>query len=327
MMKLQLLSPALSLAAATCTAQVTFTSTDLTPIPGEAFSYADIPYAPPGPGGTGLLWDLSGGAPAGSFAFAWQAPTTDPDFPTADLERTTPGYFEYYDAGPAALSQLGMFYGLSLATTIYTDPRDELRFPLTLGSAYSDAYAGISIYPDGMGSYDTAAVSGTYSVEADAVGTLVLPWATYTDVLRLHVQHVMPSASDTTRTDEYRFVAAGEHAPLLRMYETTYSWVPGPIQEGRILLPGGTAITEAGAPGQVLSIAPNPVESSLLLTSSEALHDAVVVVRNTTGQEVRLPIVRSGHAFVIDTRDLCPGIYIVSVERHGRSRSARFVKQ
>jgi|GEM_PF-1966182 len=246
-----LLSLSLIIAAPPISAQVTLNNGDLTPLPGESFPHGLIPWTAQGAGGTGQTWDFSTIAPGSSLAFNWIAPTSGQlaQYPTCAVVKTTPGYFEFYEMATNVLSELGNYYGLTLTDIHYDDPRDEMRYPFSLGSSYVDDFSGLRIHSIG-GINDTTVLTGTFEVTADGEGTLVLPWATYTDVLRLHVErNDIEDATDTTHTDEYRFVKTGLHTPLLRLYARSYSWQSAVLQVGRVLMPDPTGVHEQKGAG------------------------------------------------------------------------------
>jgi len=123
----------------------------------------------------------------------------------------------YYIEGATVTSNAGN-YGSPLYSAVYSDPIDVMHFPFSMGGTFTDSYFGGIVF-NGI----TATEGGSVRVDADGYGTLILPSASYTNVLRIHTYQLFRDSAQifglptvTTDTLEtYTWYQPNYHSGLL----------------------------------------------------------------------------------------------------------------
>ena len=186
-------------------AQPTLTG-NLLPDMGSIYGYHDVPFQAPGRAGNGMKWDLSG-LPAGSVVpYYWTSINTAPGagaFPDDAAVLQVPGEpAAYYQLGDTALYWLGTYADTALVR--FDPPMAIVDLPCSINSTWSDS--GVAAVT-GAGRIDIRVTA--YHAQADAYGTLVLPYGTVDKVLRVR--------SELTATDKFP-------PHRLRLHEVRYAW-------------------------------------------------------------------------------------------------------
>ena len=137
----------------------------------------------PGQAGSSQVWDFSTIAPNGTVIFDYQDPANlsgSGQFTGTNLAVDQGGDPQiFFIANTQKLSQVGTFYN-GLTENYSQDPKDLLRFPMTFASTFTDTFAGTAI-ASGL----NATRTGITITEADGYGQLILPYATFNNVLRV----------------------------------------------------------------------------------------------------------------------------------------------
>jgi hypothetical protein len=226
-------------------------SGDLSFVPGETFNFGDIPWSEPGAGGAGLTWDFSDVTPTPGTPYTWEAPLAwqQAEYPGITVARDVAfSCTEYWQATPDRFSELGNQCGITLTTNAYDDPRDVIRYPFAFGNTFTDTFGGM--YRLGGGLPDSSVIAATITVTADATGTLILPWATHSGVLRLHLEQVQEFVdfNTTFNSEEFWYVKPGVHMPLLKLITTWDSANPEPVDFATVQVPNINAIADSRIP-------------------------------------------------------------------------------
>lgn len=238
-------------------AQPVLQSGDISYVPGEAFVEHTCPWIDPGPGGADQVWNFGALDCPNTWTNTWIAPfaTMNEDWPTTTVVWNSQSRFEMYEASTDAFRALGFSEGITLTSARYDDPSDEIRYPFTYGDSYTDTWNGWNYFPDGTGGQDSSAVSGTLAVEADGHGTLILPFGTIEDVLRIHKVRQFPGGTGTTTVEEYRYYAVGTHHPWFHTYRSSNSGSPTVVERARYLAQTGAGVDEATRKGPLVHLA------------------------------------------------------------------------
>ncbi len=140
-------------------------------------------------------WDFSGLTEASEEQFNFVDPATTlwpTDFPGSTLCGVSwEQAHSYYAVGPDALETVGQVLIVSgpTADTMklnYSDNNERIiPIPYTYGDSFDDTFSGTFTTNTFFGTVD-----GTVDFEADGYGTLVLPNATYSNVVRYHISRV-----------------------------------------------------------------------------------------------------------------------------------------
>lgn len=282
-----------------------------------------LPITSAGASGANATWDHSSSAFSSErYTYAAQAVATIPgadQFPGAtgafavQFTQGVTGYFFFnYTGGMADHGEIISGGGSDLIST-YSDPMTICTTPVAFGSSGSDNY--ISSSPlTGMNSSTT----GTVTWNVDAYGTLKLPNATYTDVLRIRsmanetITTTVGGVPIITESQEetWYWFKAGYPLPLL-----TYSLVtddsgtePG-ATVALISMTGGTGLNEGTLP--TLNVQPNPTSGTCMVSFPGAV-DPRVRLLNPTGQVILEQGLKGvAPSLQVDFTGHAPGAYIL----------------
>lgn len=188
----------------------------LNPVVGDVYTYNSQNISSginPGPSGAGVTWNFNFTTDSVWNTVTWFAPTSSPfnsQFPEANIASFNSfGKWEHFITGDSLIN---------LGDTImrYSDPKITMSFPETFNKSFTDSFAGVySPIPGSQYNF-----TGDLTVNYDAYGTLLLPWASFTNVARIHTHEnmVVPGiAFDSTRIDKYQWFTSTEKFPVLTM--------------------------------------------------------------------------------------------------------------
>ncbi len=290
------LTPLLFLATAGLCAQPTIQQVSLNA--GDVFVFdPNFPMSESGPGGAGAVWNFSGSAFSGNtMQHTARNAVSMPDaalFPDATmvLESEPGSAFEthtYIDLNGGYTEHGHVFIDNPFAQqNVFSDPMMIFSTPLTASSAGVDSYSSVSIT-----SYGEVHTTGTNTWTVDGYGTLVMPNATYTDVMRVRGVHVEVNTLNINgiivNTDylleEWRWVKAGIPAPLLVFSMETD--VDGTRVAGRVGLISFNGATGIGNSAELpMRVYPNPVRD-IVTIELEAQGSVQYRVLDALGREV-----------------------------------------
>ena len=209
-------------------AQITIDQS-ITPQFGDAWTvkyYNDVGFSE-GPSGANQTWDFSTLELDGALDINFEI--LDPsevlgteNFPTATFVWHIPAFeiYEFYESTPDSISLVG---GLNISNgeidfmTVYTDPEDAIRLPMT----YNDSYDYFSQYNQFLFGNLLNTENRNGQFEVDAYGTLITPVGTYEDVLRVKIVETSFGIQST----QFAWLDAQNFVPLM-VYEfstDTYS--------------------------------------------------------------------------------------------------------
>ncbi len=189
------------------------------PVEGDSVVIAICNELPqPGDAGTGVSWDMSGLTENSEQYFVFENPTSTlwaEDFPSATISgRSWDGSVSYYKLDDEGLSVVGLASIINASDTFllnYNDDEFFIGLPQSYGDMNTDGFDGTS---NTLGF--EVPFNGNVNLEVDGEGTLVLPNASYSNVLRYHLEReftttFMGSSTTTTKeqwawwSPEYRF--------------------------------------------------------------------------------------------------------------------------
>jgi hypothetical protein len=135
--------------------------------PGTVNSMQQTNYVAPGPGGEKIVWDFSAAEPVKDMQSAHETIADGQD--RVMVTNATGVKFQYQ-----CNSDGNVFKGFqdSIRTVIYDKPIRKIEYPFTHKSWVSGSFDGRSIFHKAN---QETKMQGTYSSEADATGTLILP--------------------------------------------------------------------------------------------------------------------------------------------------------
>lgn len=285
----------------------------------------------PGAGGTGKTWNFSGLTNSGTPVTApYAAPAGTPyasSFPTSNLSLAqNVSTVAYYKTSSTSFDLLGV--GTSQFVMIYSDPMQQMRFPMSYNSTYKDNYKATYSYS----SFDVHR-SGYITDTVDGSGTIILPGnKTINDVLRLHLyQYILDSV----------FMSGNLVQMSISNVETwnyISAWLPGQnlfsyseILTGTQFLKSASYYngTLAGIPNaeassdQKISVYPNPASNNLFVKANEA-KISNIIIRDLNGKEVlKTNSIIEG----IDISGLNNGIYFIQITKEDGTYSSQKISK
>lgn len=162
-------------------AQSTLTKANNGYVVGTTFQISTTNLTGGGADGNGISWDMSANSQSGNSTANMLAPsatTAGSSFTMSNVAVSTGGGTLYYDVNNNGLFHWGLEGGG--AKFVMTNPEEQLRYPMTVGTSYTDDWTGLFTAPS-----FSAQRGGTTTVTCNSYGTLILPQGTFTNVLKV----------------------------------------------------------------------------------------------------------------------------------------------
>ncbi|HLF63533.1 MAG TPA: T9SS type A sorting domain-containing protein [Saprospiraceae bacterium] len=260
--------------------------------PGDEIFILDSDVIPdPGMSGENRTWDFST-IPVGKDVIRIGIANADTtqyfaDFPNSNIAEVSTfdgGQNIEYDRVTNSIFELLGSVTPGVATLTYSNPLTYLEFPFTYSSQWQDTYANTF---DFIINPITITTEGMVNTLIDGYGTLILPHATFNDVLRLKV---IDESTDTTDLGQglseknvnhdtsYYWVSPSYHGPLCAysrtvsertVYLTTKDTVIADHETNESTsfsfdpMSGGSAVRDVQSGKFALYVSPNPFERTL----------------------------------------------------------------
>jgi hypothetical protein len=184
-------------------------------------SYCD--YLEPGPGGNNRTWDFSDLHFNRLFTGYLKNSTmtqTGASFTQSNTELAEFDSRFYFRVDANRVEQYGYSSADGKIQIRYDIPFVKMKFPFCYGNSYSGTFSGTT-YCSGT---ESGSITGTYSVEADAYGTLILPSNTvYESTLRIRTEKsyssIINQQSQEVHIITYRWYNESHRYPLLVLTE------------------------------------------------------------------------------------------------------------
>ncbi len=291
---------------------------------GNTFTIHQATYAAPGPGGASQTWNFGSLGSNGSATTTYVAPASTPHaalFPGSNLAIDAGGgNYGYYSATSAGQDFHGL-YSATLTTNItYQNTQRTLSYPCSYNSTWNDPFSS-SFTAMGFPSTRSGTITGT----ADGHGTLVMPYGTITNILRVRTVEDYTDNLGIAGTVDYDFTThyyykPGVRIPLLVIYDQT-STVAGQaptVTQGISWVDGASVgIQEALRNTIGIDVFPNPARDQVTITFSSAGGNLFLEMLDATGQLVRSERL-SGQPMGIgrsdlDVSGLSAGLYMLRI--------------
>lgn len=308
-------------------AQPTLTGATNNPQPGNisvVYSCKDGPISI-GSGGANMTWDYSNLQIDDSVTSSYKACSAIPvcGLFTGSNVALEYGIYEheFWRADASKYSFEG-YFGV-LAKTVYTDPKDFLRYPFTFNSSFNDTF--VADIDDG-----SEFLMGSCVVTADAYGTLKLPDGTITNTLRVHraeigTDSIVGGTVEKYKTDWYTWYTPGVPTPLLRIAtgEVPIGATPDTIVQLFKRYP--TGVNEVANRVPVVEIYPNPSDGNITIkVLSNKTDKAELTITNMFGEVVANQNIFTNQSMKIQLSQPS-GIYIVNVKVNGVSNIQKLI--
>lgn len=318
-------------------AQPTLTSSSA-PTPGlVVYSQGcDTTAVLPGSSGANVTWDFANLIPDSiPLATTYVDPATTQYgsyFPTSTVAQAIDTMYSMYYTLSSSLFQLDGFGGYIILEQ-FSDPQTLMTFPFTYNSAFTDAfYATNSSW--GYTTYHW----GSTNVTGDGYGTLILPDATYSNVLRVKTtgssrdsSNIMGQVSITDRTQESYGWYTGtdqEYVFQINFNTSTYQGTTS-YSKSVAYRPSSTSIS-ALSETTGLSVYPNPAHErssvSLNLKNESHLDISVYDLSGKKVLDVFKGTMQSGkHTVSFDCGSLPSGIYQITAKSDNSTSKTKLV--
>jgi hypothetical protein len=305
--------------AFTLVAQPTLTFQTNAPVPGSQYEINYGGLVAPGNSGAMQIWDLSGLISDSTEVIHFVAPssTTNGDqFPNSTIAEISNDVTTYYLASSDGLYFTGSDDGTSVI--VNTTVPKYIEFPCTMGSSWNEPHGAVFDY-DG----ENVIRSGVISCEADGYGTLIMPWGTVPNVLRIHMvnemQDILNFFTLQYSYDSYLYLVAGQSWPIAELVSATIDFgfgSPEVVELSRWASANTTGIDPPSLTNSDLSVYPNPTSDLLnIVVTKDMGANSSVMVLDATGRSVHQEklVVFSGSTAQVDLRHLVPGIYTLVI--------------
>ncbi|CAN5266428.1 hypothetical protein BH09BAC5_BH09BAC5_12900 [soil metagenome] len=294
------------------------TAANSNPILGDNYIGNGIPYTSPGNAGANQTWDFSTLVSGGTQNISFVDPLTTTNastFPnsTIALFNSTNSYYEYFSASASEIANEGYVYGPPLnLIEPYSNPQVVLNYPFTMGSNFVDSYYGT--YTSGA---NTINRTGTSTVTADGYGTLILPYGTFTNALRVLL---IDDYADTTTLGvpysqitftTYNWYIPGTHYQILSLTTITSNGGPPLSQFGNYLSANPLSIASNENQNFNFNIFPNPSNGNFSIESTTKY--STIEIANTLGEIIYSSKINSDKA-EIDLSNQPTGIYFATIQ-------------
>lgn len=325
----------------------TYTSVNL-PSPGdtirisESQSVAGVSYTVTGAGQT---WDFSGLIPfnqrldtfasINSVSMIFQLAFNNIIlYPNSQSNLVSPiniqggqigGGMSFFKKSTADYRQTG--YGISMSGTDlpvpYNNPDIIYKFPLSASSPSDSCVAGYEIQIPGLGFMKQ--IKRRKNI-VDGSGTLITPFGTFTDVIRVHSEieqwdsistdSSMALPGTTSFITEYKWLKAGFKTPLLEISESSLGLSISYIDIYRGI---NWFSTEEMTSGKgTLNVYPNPASEEVLVTLPEHFSASVyqVCLYSISGKLIYISKENSSNLLRLPIKDmnLSNGVYLLNIQ-------------
>ena len=318
------------IAALGAQAQPVLTHDSNAPVIGATYTMRYGDHVSPGAPGAQQTWDLSGLTTDSTSLVRILPVASTPNgnlFPNATYAEDDGGVITYFRSTPTGIQFAGSDDGEGTLIT-YSQMGRHLSFPCSFGSTWTDTE---------VGAFDLEDIhvdrSGTVTATADGYGTLVMPFGTIPNVLRVHWvntgQDVMDLFTMNYTYDSYIYLTPGNQYPIAQLVTSSVA-VLGNTQTVQFSRWVGSLSTDVAAIAEVedgLHVFPNPATDELRFeVPADMGHGIRATITDARGQMVRDEPVTADSA-PIDLRALHSGMYQLSlISPAGERRFARFTK-
>ncbi len=321
---------------------------------GDVRNLKQIEYQEPGKGGSGLVWDFSQSKELKDGMTLRQAEnraiTSNNNLNLiCDEGGVKNTLFEISKTQK-------MYWGLenSSVKIRFNEPIIDLKFPFYYGEKIEGVMDGTYSYLDNG---KVNPIKGTYTTQADATGTLILPDGNvYENVLRVKVEKLYTQTFQTVNGNDeafqissirYQYFAQGVRYPVLIILESEIktdckcacgSKTKEAYYETPALQFGETGKEIISEKGNTLienfeyNVSPNPFENDLriafsLRKNAKVEIDLVDMTGKTVKQIVNGKLEKSDYAYNANTSDIAAGSYIIRLKIDKEIYSNKLVKK
>ena len=307
----------------------------------------------PGIAGKDVVWDFSALPQNGSFRGDAVEPYADgavSAIPGANSLLLEDGLEAFLQSSSKRVKVVGMRVKSASMLRTFSKPYVKMRYPFAFGDRYTSSGKATESY-GGVYAYD---LQINVTLDADGLGTLLLPGTTLRNVLRVltaqEIQYVRDGKTVlTTNIETYRWYVNSHRYPVLSLiYERDKNGnlvflkgVYNPIVEVAAPVAQELAENAGENPGTLLSdgklasleVRPNPFTAELKVAYSVGERaNVIVALYNLQGYLVKTldqgvkEVGAYEKTFAHELQGLHEGVYVLRVETRGMALDQRLVK-
>lgn len=302
----------------------TLTQADM-PVPGDQFVINYGPYVASS-GGSNMTWDFSTLVADSSETIQFVDPAGTPNaasFPGATVAQYLDNSYTYFQTSGTDMLLLGVDADGIIVP--YQDPEQWLQVPCSFGTSWSDNLAA---------SFSSAGFpvnrAGTVTGNADGFGSVVMPFGTVNNVLRVRL--VEDYTDQTIITIDYDFITdffykPGLHVPLVQVGDYTInSIIITNSQRTQWADQSAVGMAEALAQDIGIDVFPNPASERIEVVYGASGRLTLELI-DATGQVVKAQELgqRSPgvHRDVIDVSAQPSGLYVLRIRNEAGETGTR----
>jgi hypothetical protein len=302
-------------------------------------------YVEPGEDGKNVVWDFRELKLNKDFVGMLDNPNISKGanlFPESNTRLEEFGNSFFFRTTQSGIEQFGFLSANGSTNITYDKPFVKMRYPFSFGSSYTGTFSG---------SYNTnekhlGDLAGSYAVEGDGLGTLMLPSnMVYDNVLRVKetksYEQILNNRNYNIETITYRWYTSEHRFPILVLINATTTYQDGrtftstqaaynPIALNK---PANQNNLETNGVSSSLATYPNPYHSFVNITFNLADDSEVnLSVYDVTGKLVK--VLHTGselagekhYTFSAKEINLSSGAYIVRLNVNGEETSRRILE-
>ena len=276
---------------------ISFSQTVITHETHALLNGADNPmsyceYKDPGTFGQNITWDFSDLEFKHAFTgFLRNAQLTENGsaFPNANTELAEFNSRFYFNVNETQIEQYGYSSADGRSRIYYETPFIKMKYPFVYGDNFSGSFSGSYEYSDAP----TGTINGTYSVEADAYGTLFLPGGKeFISTLRIKTtksyETVFSSGTQKVEIVTYRWYNQAHRYPLLVLTEYKTTVGDNEIVNHQAAYNNNAVNLIPSVSSESIVLYPNPASSALTCELNSSLSGTLdFELLDATGRSVR----------------------------------------
>lgn len=280
-------------------------------------------YIAPGSSGAGQTWDFSQLTSNQTFSYQYadaSAYDDAPSFPGANTVQDEGNAFLFYTYSDSGVQFLGTSMPSNNVLMTYQNPQKLLTFPCSLNTAWDDDFGGTWTSSTGT----AATTAGTSSAIADAEGSLIMPYGTMDNVLRISLTYDYTDDFSGQDIMQYQvtmesFYKPGISEPLVSTVKEVVmeNMVPAFSDSSSSWLSAESAgIPEAMANSIGIDLMPNPARSEVALAFGNGGGNYSIELVDATGKLVKYEQLRTAPGISshrLDLGGITPGLYLVRI--------------
>ncbi|MDY0104604.1 MAG: T9SS type A sorting domain-containing protein [Lentimicrobium sp.] len=263
-------------------------------------------------------------------------------FPEANVIVEEFGNHFFFHVDEKGIEQYGYLDKNEDAMIAYDVPFVKMKFPFSYGDAFNGNYQGAI-----AGGCSNGIIKGTYSTQADGLGTLLLPDdVTYDNVLRVKEIRMLTQTVNDTATHygiiTYRWFIDENAYPILTLIQKTFNYANGSSDSSTQAAYNAEFILRTGSPVALNSIAaslkfkayPNPSTDifniEFVLTQATRVNLSVYHLNGSLIKELAQQQMTEGKhsfSFSADKSGLAKGAYLLKLRVNEAEASIKMLRQ